>query len=213
MPTLKHIALLLSIASAALLAQDRVAYVSMARLFEEYYKTINANVLFEQRKIDYEDRMTLLRKSVEDAANDARAAEADAKNELVPQTTREEAMRKLRVRVEYFNKKRDEFEQARQQGTNELRRVQFETEEALVKDLSEFVKQYAKNYGYTHVWDVSGQSMNRMPTLLVYPESQEITDALIAQVNQGHENEVEAAKANLERLRKRNSEDKAVENK
>ncbi len=191
------------IAAVAAFAQDKVAYVNMQKLFEDYYKTVNANILFEQKKRDYEERMTLLRKAVEDAANDARAVEGEAKNELLPQAAREEAMRKLNVRVEYFQKKREEFEQARQQGTSELRRVQFDTEDTLVKDLTEQVKKFAKENGYTHVWDVSGQSMNRMPTLLVYPESQDVTNAMLAAVNAGHENELVTAKANLEQLRKR----------
>ena len=39
-------------------AQDRVAYVSMEKAFAEFYKTINANVQFEQKKLEFEEQMT-----------------------------------------------------------------------------------------------------------------------------------------------------------
>jgi len=203
----KSLLILAALSSLAAFAQDKMGYVNMADLFEGYYKTVNANIIFENRKKEFEDRMNLLRVEVENAGKDARSMEVEARNELLSKEAREEAMRKFRVRADVFSQKREEFERARQKGMADLRRVQFSTEEGLIKDLAELVKKFAKDNGYTHVFDVSGQSMNRMPTLLVYPEQQDITKDLLQVVNNGHETELKEATEKLEAIRKSGREE------
>lgn len=187
--------------SLAVLAQDKVAYLNMGKIFEEYYKTVNANIVFEQKKQEYEDKMGILRSGLEEAARELKKLEDDSRNELLAQSAREEAVSKYRVRIGLFNDKREEFERSRQRGAQELRRLQAETEDSLVKELRAIVDKFASDNGYTHVYDVSGMTMNRMPYLLVYPKQQEATDKLLKVVNAGHETELKDSKAKLDALR------------
>jgi len=184
--------------AAGVFAQDKVAYVSMEKAFLAFYKTVNANIIFEQKKIEFEEKMVLLRKGMDGDIQALKGLEADSKNELLSTEAREEAQRKYRVHAEVFAGKRDEFERSRQAGVRELTRSKSDTEDGLVKELVVFIKKFAADNGYTHVFDVSGLTMNRMPLLLVYPEQQEVTEAFIAVINQGHDDEIKAAKAKLE---------------
>lgn len=190
--------------AGAALAQDKVAYVNMGKVFESFYKAINANIIFEQKKHEFDDKMSVLRTSLEDAARELKKIEEDAKNELLAKSAREEAISKYRVRAEIFGNKREEYEHARQNGIQELRKIQAETEDSLIKELTTFMNKYATDNGYTHVYDVSGLSMNRMPFLLIYPKQQEITTDFTAVVNAGHENELAEAKTKLAKMRGEN---------
>jgi len=187
--------------ATAAMAQDKVAYVNMATVFEGYYKTFNANIIFEQKKKEYEDKMGILCSSLEEALRELKKVEADAKNELLAEAAREEAVRKYRVRAENCGAKRDEYERSKQQGYQELRHAQRESEVTLANELSEMLRKYAADNGYTHVYDVSGQSLNGLPVLLVYPKQQEITVDFVKIVNTGHDKELADAKAKLEALR------------
>ncbi len=138
---------------------------------------------------------------LEMSLRDVRTVEAEAKNELLAQNVREEAQRKFRLKAELFQTKRNEFERARQQGMAELRRLREETEEMLVKELRALIDTYANTNGYTHIYDVSGNSLNRMPFIRVYPKQQEISTAFIASINAGHDAEIKDAKAKLEAMR------------
>ena len=182
-------------------AQDRVAYVSMEKAFAEYYKTINANVQFEQKKLDFEEQMTALGKELDTAANELKNLKADADNELLSKEARDEAARKFKARLPLFDDKRNEMARKERAGKLELNKVKGETEATLVTELMASIKKFASDKGYTHVYDVSGMSFNRMPVLLVYPEQQDVTAAFIKVINDGHEKEIEAAKDKLETIK------------
>ncbi len=179
-------------------AQDRVAYVSMEKAFADYYKTINANVQFEQKKLDFEVQMTELSKELDNAATELKNLKVDAENELLSKEARDEAARKFKAKLPLFEDKRNDMARRERGGRNELNRLKSETEADLVTDLKAAIKKFAVDNGYTHVYDISGMSFNRMPVLLVYPEQQEITTAFINVINNGHEKEIEAAKEKLE---------------
>lgn len=182
-------------------AQDRVAYVSMEKAFAEFYKTINANVQFEQKKLEFEEQMTAFSKELEAAAAELKNLKADAENELLSKEARDEAARKFKARLPMFEDKQKNMAIRERSGRNELNKLKSETEATLVTDLKAAIKKFAADNGYTHVYDISGMSFNRMPVLLVYPEQQEITTAFISVINNGHEKEMEAAKEKLETIK------------
>ena len=179
-------------------AQDRVAYVSMEKAFAEFYKTVNVNVMFEQKKLEFEETMTKLTKELETDASELKNLQADAENELLSKEARDEATRKFKVRLSMFEDRRKETALKERNGRMELNRMKSESESRLVSDLMAAIKKFAADNGYTHVYDISGMSFNRMPVLLVYPEQQEITTAFISVLNNGHEKEMAEAKEKLE---------------
>lgn len=183
------------------MAQEKVAYVNIEKSFAEFYKTSNANVIFEQKKLDYDEKMSTLADELEAATGELKALEGDAKNELLSKEARDEARRKLKIRADLFNGKREGFERERRAGVQELNKLKAETEETLVNELRGAIRKFAADNGYTLVYDISGMTMNRMPVLLVYPEQLEITAAFIKFINEGHDKELADAKAKLEAMK------------
>ncbi len=201
---IRHAAL--AVAAAGMLAGTvcgaDTAYVNMETLFEGYYKTVRANINFEQKKKDFEQRLDILREELRTMAGETRKLEEEAGNELLDQTARDEARSKMRLRLERLRAKEDEYNQFRRSGMADLNRSRLATEEELIKNLAEFVRAYCRNKGYRVVYDINGRSLNRMPVLLVYPEEEEITAELLTALNRGHEEELKEATAELEALRK-----------
>lgn len=201
---MKRLSIALGVMICGLLfGQDKVAYISMEKAWAEFYKTCNANVIFEQKKQEFEEKVAILQQGLEGEAKELKALQADANNELLSTDASEEAKRKFRVHAELFAGKRDDFERTRRSGIQDLNRLKAETEEMLLKELKGFVEKFASDKGITHLYDVSGLTMNRMPVLLVYPKEQEITEDFIAVINAGHESELNDAKAKLEAIQKK----------
>ncbi len=177
----------------------------MEKAWGEFYKTCNANVIFEQKKVEFEEKMAILQQGLEAEAKELKTLQADATNELLSADASEEAKRKFRVRAELFAGKRDDFERTRRAGVQDLNRLKAETEDMLMKELTGFVEKYAADKGITHLYDISGLTMNRLPVLLVYPKEQEVTNDFIAVINAGHEKEQQEAKEKLEAIKKKDA--------
>ncbi len=193
-------------ALGALQAADKVAYLNMEKVFENYYKTVQENYQFELQKQDFEERHAVMRDEYQNSLKDAQRTESDMKNELLSQEAREDSRRKLGVLMERLQVKRDELMKFRQEGMQSLQNTRGAVEEGLIKDLTDQVQRYAKEKSFTHVYEVSGRSLNRVPVLLVYPKEQEITDDIITYINRGHESELQEARNKVEALKKKAAE-------
>jgi Skp family chaperone for outer membrane proteins len=179
---------------AALQAQApkayKTAYVDMEKVFEGYYKTVQANITFATEKRDFLARLKLMRDELKPL---------EEKDDLVP-GAKEDAAREYRILMERGAAKQQEYMRFRQTGRAQVEKKRMEAEGALIKDLSEFIRKYCEMNGYDIVYDINGKSLNRMPVLLVYPKELEITDELAKAVNLGHEEELKKAREELKKI-------------
>lgn len=175
-------------------AAEKAAYLNMEKVFEGYYKTIQENLQFELQKQNFEERLSLLRDEFQTSSREAQKLEKEARNDLFSQEARDASKRKLGMLMERLQLKREELMTFRQEGYQNLQGTRNTVEETLIKDLTEQVKNHSREKGYTHVYEVSGRSLNRIPMLMVYPEEQEITADILQLVNLGHETELTEAK-------------------
>lgn len=174
---------------------DGMAFVNMETVFENYYKTFKANAAFDLKKRDFQERLTILQEELEGMVSEARKLEEDVNNELLSEEARADSRRKLQLRSERIRAKQAEFEKFRRGGISGLNRERMKAEEEIIDQLAEFVHNLARSEGYDLVFDINGKSLNRMPVVLHYPEDLDITPHVIAEINRGHEDEVEKAKA------------------
>lgn len=180
--------------------EDKVGYVDMNEIFVNYYKTLRENYNIELRRQSFQEQITILRDEFQNSVSEYEKLANDANNELLGDKAREEAGRKAMLLEERLRQKQEEYQKTLQEGMRNLETYREETEERIIAELSEQVTRYAEKQGYTHIFEVSGKSLNRLPFLMVYPKNESITEAIIVLVNGGHEKEMEEAKANLKKL-------------
>ena len=174
---------------------DGMAFVNMETVFESYYKTFKANAAFDLKKRDFQERLAILREELEQMVAEARKLEGDVNNELLNEEARADSRRKLMLRSERIRAKQTEYDKFRRGGVSGLNRERMKAEEEIINQLSEFVRNLAVSEGYDLVFDSNGKSLNRMPVVLHYPKNLDITDHVITEINRGHEEEVQKAKA------------------
>ena len=182
-------------------AQDKTIYINLETIFENFYKTVNANLGFESRKKDFEARLGLIRDEMQNLDKQAQHYNEEVENDLLPREKREASKRSLQAIVERLRTKKREYDQNQEEGLRNLQRIRMKSEEDLVKDILAIVDKYADEVGATHVIEVSGKTFNRVHVYLRYPKEQDVTQAILKLVNQGHEEELATNKAKLDAIR------------
>ena len=179
---------------------DKVAYLNMDKAFNGYYRTLQENYKFEQQMLAFRDKLQVMQEEFQSALKEAENARAAAEDELASAADREESKRRFQVFAERVQAKEREIMRSRQTELTKLQEVQETTVKKLAAELAQKAKEFAKERGLTHVYEVSGFSLSQMPFLLVYPEDQEITEEFSKVINQGHEKELKDAQDKLAAL-------------
>ena len=167
------------------LAQQKIATVDMRKLFDGYWKTKQATAALDERKaeLDKEDRSFLdnLHKDRDeyqkmlDAAND-QAISADERDK------RKQAAAKKYNEIQNSQATIVQFErQAQATLAQQTQRMRND----IIKEITAVVTTKAKAAGYNMVLDVAGQSLNQTPIVLYTDGQNDLTAAVLAQLNAG----------------------------
>jgi outer membrane protein len=177
--------LLMTFLSSPALAQQKIATVDMRKLFDGYWKTKQAESALNDRKaeLDKEDRGFLdnLQKDRDayqkllDAAND-QAISADERDK------RKQAVADKAAEIQNSQTTIVQFER-QAQATLSAQTVRMRTD--ILKEINAAVTAKAKAAGYTIVFDAAGQSINQTPVLVYTDGQNNLTDAILAQLNVG----------------------------
>ena len=191
----------LTMTGVCLFAQEKRLYVNLETVFEGFYKTIAANISFENRKQEVEDQIELIRKEMDTLNADAKKCDAEMRNELLSKEAREKAARMLQAQVERLRAKDREFQRTKNENYQMLQKLRLEREEEIVKEILKVVDAVADEQKATEVIEISGKTFNRVTVFLRYPKDKEITEEVLKRLNVGHEEELKNAKEELDRRR------------
>lgn len=177
------IGLYLTLAVALNAAEPSIAFVSMERLFDEYYKTKDANVQLKARfesvdapRRDLVNQVKTLKTEVEKLGAEARDKSlSDAEREK-KRTAAEDKFALFRDTeaklVEFDNtyKKKfgDQMKQSQQQLVGEIRAV---------------IEVYVKEHGIRIVFDSSGKTLNSVESVVYYDPAFDITEPILTILN------------------------------
>ncbi|MDD5347472.1 MAG: OmpH family outer membrane protein [Candidatus Omnitrophica bacterium] len=141
------------------MAQNKLAYVDLTKIFSEYYKTKDYDKVLGDKQTAYEgerDKMVAEIKQFQDKMNLLSDKEKDAK----------------KSDLENKIKNLQEFDRSKQ---GDLRKEQDEKMKELLKDINDAIKQYSTKEGYSFVFN---------DRVLVYQDKAfDITDKVVEIVN------------------------------
>jgi len=171
-------------------AEQTVAYVNMARVFERYYKTAQQEKTLREQEAVYKDRAKELATETDALKKKRNELQERAMNVALSDTVRTESRQAAVAADELYKEKQLELRSFFGNKQKELRAKYMEARQEIVKEILVYVKDYSGQKSYDLVYDVSGLTNNFLPVILHYPEEQEITDEIMAALNTGHEDEV-----------------------
>ncbi|MBE6355803.1 MAG: OmpH family outer membrane protein [Lentisphaerae bacterium] len=180
----KVLIVLFVICSAALSAAEaRIAVVDLDRVFKEYYKSRIAEEFLTQQMEAARIYMNQLNTSLESLKSEARRLGTNAYNPALSDAARKKAADAADEALAKVKAKETEIQLYTNERMRELRRLEQQRRNEIIADIQAEIKRRAAAGNYAFVFDCSGQSANQLPVVLVYPKANDISDAVIRELN------------------------------
>lgn len=185
----------LSGVTASAQSMVKVGTVDMKKVFENYYKTKDAeqriNEARNSAKKELEERMETYQKG---------AAEVKKLNEEIdsPALSREAKETKSKNRDEKvgeLNNMQREIQEFRTTREKQLQEQSARMRQGIVDDITKVVNEKVKADNYDLVFDKSGMSLNGVSVVMFAKESYDFTDTVVAALNKNKGKEEPAAPA------------------
>lgn len=175
--------LCLALATALNAAEPTMAFVSMERLFDDYYKTKAANIQLKARfesvdvpRRDLLNQVKTLKTEVEKLGAEARdksLSDAERDKKRTAAEDKFALFRDAEAKLAEFDntyKKQfgDQMKQSQQQLVGEIRAV---------------IETYVKEHGIRIVFDSSGKTLNSVESVVYFDPTMDITEPILAILN------------------------------
>jgi Skp family chaperone for outer membrane proteins len=167
-----------------------IKFVNMVRLFDEYHKTIEKSAVFQQQKAIVDEEASRKYRDLQQNEMGRRNMIASATSLSLTDDDRQAMLAKVRDLEADFVRKREVLQQFANQKTQELKAAFATYRNQVVAELQVSLKEYAKNNQIDMILDVSGFSGNNVPVVMFHDATKDVTDALLTDLNKGHEDEV-----------------------
>jgi outer membrane protein len=165
--------------------RERIVFVDMNKVFDEFYKTKLAEGQLKEQEAEYRDELKKMVDSFKQLQEAFRQAREESEDRVLSEEARNarraEAEEKLVELREMEGKIRRFEETRRRQIADQMKRVR----DKLVVEIKETLSGYAKKEGFIAVLETSGDNLNGVPNVLYYDASRDITAALIDLLNTG----------------------------
>jgi Skp family chaperone for outer membrane proteins len=174
---------LLAFSSAGHAADFKIATVDLRKVFDSYYKTIQANIANSSNFVEYEKQRKELIDSIKKLQDDWRQEAGKANDQAVPADLRAESKKtaddigvKIQIQSETISNFCARTELKLRDGM-----VQHVTE--LTAEITNVMTSMAKKQGYTMVLDRTALTMTGNPLVLYTSGDNDLTEALIKELN------------------------------
>lgn len=169
------------------LAQDGqsppIVFVDLDSVFTNYNKTKTAEAQLKEQADEIKGERSAMIQQFEKVEADYKALRAQAQNTALSEDARNqkraEAEDKL-IEVRDLESKIRRLEESAQRKIEEQSR---RARKRLVDEINVIIREYAITKNYTAIIDISGESLNGVPTVVFYNPNLDITAEVISMVN------------------------------
>ena len=171
------------------IAQDKtgkVGVVQVSKIIKSHwnYDTIKERVQNKQEEV--EKAFGKIQGEGLDLLEKLKKLDDELRNPLLSADAKDAKLAEKRDLQQEVKKKSMELDRARMQLTKELREVEEDEMNTLLKSILDEVSAYGKKNGYSIIHDASS-SPGRMSPVVYYDDTMDITEDVIKVINAGHE--------------------------
>jgi outer membrane protein len=176
--------LLVALLGSPAWAETRIATVDMAKLFDGYYKTKQAQAALDQRAADIEKERAQMVEDWKKLKQDYQTSLADANDQVVVAEVREQRKKIADDKLKQLKKAEEALSEygrsAQVAYTDQKDRVM----RKVVDEIRSVLDAKAKAGGYALVFDVAATSSTGLPIILYHNDNQnDLTQAALDQLN------------------------------
>ena len=173
----------LALASIGYAADQKIGMVNMTNVFEKYYKTIQSTAAIKLEADDMEKEGKQMVDIAEQHKTEWQKLVDKANDQAVSAEERDKSKKAAEQKYIELESDKQSITEFNQMATSRLREKQLQRRDEIVKEIRQILNADAKTAGYTMVLDVSGLSQNMVPVVLYTIGQNDMTDALIKELN------------------------------
>jgi outer membrane protein len=175
--------LLMSLLGGSACAQGRLATIDLKKVFENYYKKKQAQAAIDDRKADMEKDIKSMIGEYEKTNGVYQTMLADANNSALSADEREKRKKSAEEAFKQLKEMEDSIRKYQRQAETTLDEQRSRLIDNIVAEIRTVVTAKAKSAGFSLVFDTSATSVNRTPVVLYSNNENDLTDAILTQLN------------------------------
>lgn len=175
----------LTLGTSALLAQPAVklVVVDMAKVYDNHYKTEEANAKFRDAEQKAQEQVEELNKQGQTLVDEYKELIDQSKNTLLTAEARTKAETDAQKKLEDIQRKQAEVQNFRTNTQRSLQQRIKTHRDLLLEEITKVVNDIAKRQGATLVLDRSGPTLFGIPGVLYADPAFDITETVLTEVN------------------------------
>jgi outer membrane protein len=178
-------ALLMTFLSGSAFAQSKVATADLRKLFDNYYKTKLAQAAIQDRVAQLTKDDNSMKDDLKKASDDYQQLLGQANDQAISADERDRRKQSAADKLKQLEDRRTAIDQYERQAQATLNDQRQRMRDKILVDVQAAVNSMAKAGGYTLVIDTAAESANATPTVVYHADENDLTDALLKQLNAG----------------------------
>jgi outer membrane protein len=177
--------LLFCLMTAPAWGQGRIGTVDLRKLFDNYWKTKQADAALKDRGADIEKEFKSMRDDWKKAKDDYQALITEANNQTLSLEERDKRKKSAEDKFKQIKESEDAMTQYERQARTTLDEQKKRMRDSILEEIRTTINGKAKAAGYALVVDTVAESANNTPVVLYSNNENDITEAVLSQLNAG----------------------------
>ncbi len=165
------------------LAQTRIGTVDLKKVFDNYGKTKQASQVLEERKRDIEKEDNNMKEDLKRNAKEYEDMLAGLNDQAVSPEERDRRKKAAEDKLKSLREQQNTLEQYERQAAITLREQSARLRNNILNEIKNVLNAKAKAAGYTLVIDTAAETVNNTPVILYSTDENDLTDAVLSQIN------------------------------
>jgi outer membrane protein len=175
--------LLATLLGSSALAQGRNATVDLRKIFDGYWKTKQADAALKDRAADMDKDFKTMVADYDKAKEDYQKLVASAADQAVSSDERAKRKQAAEDKLKSIKDTEDSLTEYRRTATAKLDEQKRRMRDNILGEIRNVLNAKAKAASYTLVIDTAAESANGTPVVLYTDNSNDLTDAVLEQLN------------------------------
>ena len=169
----------------AVFAQSKTATIDLRKVFDNYWKTKQADAALKDRAADMEKEHKNMLDDWKKAKDDYQALLTDANNQALSSDERDRRKKSAEDKLKFIKDTEDSISQYERQARSTLDEQKRRMRDNILGEIRNVLNAIAKSDGFSMVIDIAAESSNGTPIVLYNDNSNDLTDKVLSQLNAG----------------------------
>jgi outer membrane protein len=177
--------MLVLLMSGSAWGQSRIATIDLRKLFDNYWKTKQADAALKDRAADIEKEHKTMLDEWKKAKDEYQSLLGEANNQTLSLEERERRKKSAEDKFKQIKDSEDAITQYERSAKTTLDEQKKRMRDSILDEIRTTITGKAKAGGYMLVFDTAAETINNTPVVMYSNNENDLTEAVLSQLNAG----------------------------